>query len=113
MNRSTLFRILVRLFFGSLFLVPASHAAESTAKPAAEISGAPVCKSTERSKPMVKLTTNYGVITVEVDAEKAPATAANFLDYVKSGFYDGTIFHRVIDGFMIHASRFAWRWPAC
>ena len=55
---------------------------------------------------MVKLTTNYGVITVEVDAEKAPATAANFLDYVKSGFYDGTIFHRVIDGFMIQGGGF-------
>lgn len=50
---------------------------------------------------MVKLKTNFGVITLELDAEKAPITVANFLEYVKSGFYDGLIFHRVINGFMI------------
>ena len=50
---------------------------------------------------MVKLHTSLGVITLELDAEKAPATVANFLEYVKSGFYDNTIFHRVIDGFMV------------
>ena len=50
---------------------------------------------------MVKLHTNFGAITLELDAEKAPITVANFLDYVGSGFYDNTIFHRVIDGFMI------------
>ena len=50
---------------------------------------------------MVKLHTNLGTITLELDAEKAPATVANFLEYVKSGFYDNTTFHRVIDGFMI------------
>lgn len=50
---------------------------------------------------MVKLTTNFGTIVLELDAEKAPATVANFLQYVNSGFYNGTIFHRVIDGFMI------------
>jgi peptidyl-prolyl cis-trans isomerase B (cyclophilin B) len=50
---------------------------------------------------MIKLTTNHGVITLELDSEKAPKTAANFLAYVESGHYDGTIFHRVIDGFMI------------
>jgi peptidyl-prolyl cis-trans isomerase B (cyclophilin B) len=50
---------------------------------------------------VVKLHTNFGVITLELDAEKAPVTVANFLDYVGSGFYDNTIFHRVIDGFMI------------
>lgn len=50
---------------------------------------------------MVKLHTNFGVITLELDAEKAPVTVENFLNYVKSGFYDGTIFHRVINGFMI------------
>ena len=55
---------------------------------------------------MVKLTTNQGVITLELDAEKAPGTVSNFLDYVKSGFYDGTIFHRVIDGFMIQGGGF-------
>lgn len=50
---------------------------------------------------MIKLTTNHGVITLELDAEKAPKTVANFLAYVASGHYDGTVFHRVIDGFMI------------
>src|SRR6266545_8166792 len=50
---------------------------------------------------MVKLHTNHGVITLDLDAKKAPATVANFLEYVKAGFYDNTIFHRVIDGFMI------------
>src|SRR5207253_644736 len=50
--------------------------------------------------------TNYGVITLELDAEKAPKTVENFLAYVKSGHYDGTIFHRVIDGFMIQGGGF-------
>ena len=50
---------------------------------------------------MVKLTTNFGAIVLELDTEKAPETVANFLQYVNSGFYNGTIFHRVIDGFMI------------
>ena len=49
----------------------------------------------------VKLHTNYGIITLELDAEKAPATVKNFLEYVNSGFYYKTIFHRVIDGFVI------------
>lgn len=55
---------------------------------------------------MVKLHTNFGVITLELDAEKAPATTANFLEYVDSGFYNNTIFHRVIDGFMIQGGGF-------
>ena len=50
---------------------------------------------------MVTLKTNYGDITLELFADKAPNTVENFLSYVKDGFYDGTIFHRVIDGFMI------------
>jgi peptidyl-prolyl cis-trans isomerase B (cyclophilin B) len=55
---------------------------------------------------MVKIHTNYGVITLTLFADKAPFTAANFLDYVKEGFYDNTIFHRVIDGFMIQGGGF-------
>ncbi|MDD5179680.1 MAG: peptidylprolyl isomerase [Gallionellaceae bacterium] len=55
---------------------------------------------------MVKLQTNHGNITIELDAGKAPETVRNFLDYVSSGFYDGTIFHRVIDGFMIQGGGF-------
>lgn len=50
---------------------------------------------------MIKLETSMGDILIELDEEKAPKTAANFLEYVNSGHYNGTIFHRVIDGFMI------------
>jgi peptidyl-prolyl cis-trans isomerase B (cyclophilin B) len=55
---------------------------------------------------VVKLLTNFGEITLELDAEKAPITTANFLQYVDNGFYNGTIFHRVIDGFMIQGGGF-------
>jgi len=55
---------------------------------------------------MVKLHTNHGTITLELDAEKAPKTVENFLQYVRDGFFDGTIFHRVIDGFMIQGGGF-------
>ncbi len=54
----------------------------------------------------VIITTNHGDIKLELDAEKAPKTVANFLEYVKSGHYEGTIFHRVIDGFMIQGGGF-------
>ena len=55
---------------------------------------------------MVKLSTNFGDITLELNAEKAPITVANFLQYVESGFYDGVIFHRVIKDFMIQGGGF-------
>jgi peptidyl-prolyl cis-trans isomerase B (cyclophilin B) len=55
---------------------------------------------------MVKLHTNLGTITLELDAAKAPATVENFLAYVNSGFYANTIFHRVIDGSMIQGGGF-------
>ena len=55
---------------------------------------------------MVIMKTTYGEITLELDAEKAPKTVANFLDYAREGFYDGTIFHRVIDNFMIQGGGF-------
>lgn len=54
----------------------------------------------------VILKTNHGDIKLELDAEKAPKTVENFLEYVRSGHYDGTIFHRVIDGFMIQGGGF-------
>ena len=54
----------------------------------------------------VLLTTNHGNIKIELDAEKAPKTVANFLAYVNDGFYANTIFHRVIDGFMIQGGGF-------
>lgn len=53
------------------------------------------------NNPQVLLETSSGNITLELDQEKAPLTVANFLQYVEEGFYDGTIFHRVIDNFMI------------
>ncbi|WP_062269713.1 peptidylprolyl isomerase [Endozoicomonas arenosclerae] len=55
---------------------------------------------------MVVLHTNFGDIKLELDAEKAPKTVANFLEYVKNGQFNGTIFHRVIDGFMIQGGGF-------
>jgi peptidyl-prolyl cis-trans isomerase B (cyclophilin B) len=54
----------------------------------------------------VKFTTNHGDILIELDAAKAPLSVANFLNYVRSGHYDGTIFHRVIKGFMIQGGGF-------
>lgn len=54
----------------------------------------------------VALNTNYGQIILEMNADKAPKTVANFVEYVKSGHYNGTIFHRVIDGFMIQGGGF-------
>ena len=55
---------------------------------------------------MIKLHTSHGVITLELDSEKAPLTVQNFIDYVNSGHYDNTIFHRVIDNFMIQGGGF-------
>jgi peptidyl-prolyl cis-trans isomerase B (cyclophilin B) len=55
---------------------------------------------------MIKLHTNHGVISIELDAAKAPDTVANFTQYVKDGHYSNTVFHRVIDGFMIQGGGF-------
>jgi len=55
---------------------------------------------------MVKMETSMGEITLELFPDKAPKTVANFLEYVKDGFYNGTIFHRVINGFMIQGGGF-------
>ena len=56
---------------------------------------------------MIKLHTNFGVIGIELDAEKAPESAKNFLAYAEAGHYDNTIFHRVIPGFMVQGGGFA------
>lgn len=58
------------------------------------------------ANPVAEIRTGMGAITVEVYADKAPKSAANFLQYAKDGFYDGTIFHRVIGGFMIQGGGF-------
>jgi peptidyl-prolyl cis-trans isomerase B (cyclophilin B) len=55
---------------------------------------------------MIRLHTNFGLIEVELDTDKAPETAANFTRYVEDGHYDNTVFHRVIDGFMIQGGGF-------
>lgn len=55
---------------------------------------------------VVELTTNFGSITLEVDFQRAPETAKNFMNYVEQGFYNRTIFHRVINGFMIQGGGF-------
>jgi len=55
---------------------------------------------------MVKLHTNHGTITIELDDKRAPATVANFLEYVNSGHFSKTVFHRVIPGFMIQGGGF-------
>lgn len=63
-------------------------------------------QSMSSSTPRVKLQTNQGEMIIELDAEKAPKTVENFLTYVREGFYDGTIFHRVINNFMIQGGGF-------
>ena len=55
---------------------------------------------------MIKLHTNFGVISIELETEKTPKTAQNFIDYVTAGHYDGTIFHRVIPNFMVQGGGF-------
>jgi len=64
------------------------------------------CTSALAQNPQVELSTSQGSIVVELFPDKAPKTVANFLQYVKDGHYDGTVFHRVIDGFMIQGGGF-------
>jgi cyclophilin family peptidyl-prolyl cis-trans isomerase len=65
------------------------------------------CAALKGTAPMkVKLTTSMGAITLQLDKEKAPASVENFAKYVDSGHYNGTIFHRVIDGFMVQGGGF-------
>jgi len=62
--------------------------------------------SADDQHPRVRITTTLGDIVLELDREKAPKSVENFLNYVREGFYDGTIFHRVIDGFMVQGGGF-------
>jgi peptidyl-prolyl cis-trans isomerase B (cyclophilin B) len=79
----------------------------SVRAPAPAASKNPTPKGRTMSQPKVELhIAGQGVITLELDAEKAPKSAANFLAYVKKGHYDGTIFHRVIRGFMVQGGGF-------
>lgn len=81
-----MFRRLCGLIALSLLLAAATHAAPA---------------------PRVKLTTSIGEVVLEMAPDKAPASVQNFLDYVRSGFYDGTQFHRVIDGFMVQGGGYS------
>jgi cyclophilin family peptidyl-prolyl cis-trans isomerase len=65
-----------------------------------------LCSAAATAAPSVELQTSMGKIVIELDSEKAPKTVQNFLQYTKDGFYNGTIFHRVIDGFMIQGGGF-------
>jgi len=75
--------------------------ARSVARFAAALAAFTLSAAAFAADPQVSLKTSMGEIVLELNQEKAPITVANFLKYVKSGFYKGTIFHRVIDGFMI------------
>jgi peptidyl-prolyl cis-trans isomerase B (cyclophilin B) len=81
-----------------LFCLAANAAPPSTSNPKQGV--------TMTTSPRVKMTTSQGDIIISLDAVKAPKTVANFLAYVNDGFFDGTIFHRVIDGFMIQGGGF-------
>ncbi len=86
-------------------LVPASALAALIALVACGGEGADVAAS-RGGMPVVVLETSQGEIEIQLDAEKAPVTVENFLGYVDDGFYDGTIFHRVIPDFMIQGGGF-------
>jgi peptidyl-prolyl cis-trans isomerase B (cyclophilin B) len=86
---------------------PAKAATPAKAAPAAAKSATNSCKSTDKGMPVkVKLTTSMGAITVELNKEKAPISVENFVKYVESGHYAGTIFHRVMDNFMVQGGGF-------
>jgi cyclophilin family peptidyl-prolyl cis-trans isomerase len=91
----------IRSVFCSLALAIPMAAQAPAATPVTAPVVAPSVTPTPVAKPRVQLLTSYGPIVVELEAELAPKTVANFLQYVKDGHYKGTIFHRVIDGFMI------------
>jgi peptidyl-prolyl cis-trans isomerase B (cyclophilin B) len=82
-------RIVTAILLAALFALPV-HAASTT----------------QGKTKMVKLHTNHGIITIQLDAEKAPITTKNFIDYVNAGFYSNVVFHRVIPNFMIQGGGF-------
>jgi peptidyl-prolyl cis-trans isomerase A (cyclophilin A) len=85
-------RVVLLALIGLVLALPAAPAGAQT--------------KSEAKKPVVILETSLGTIQLELDAEKAPVTVANFLAYVDGGFYDGTVFHRVIPDFMIQGGGF-------
>ncbi len=86
---------------------PKTAPAKPAPKKATDKAKTNFCKPETKGTPVkVKLTTTMGAMTIELDGEKAPISADNFIKYVESGHYNGTIFHRVIDGFMIQGGGF-------
>lgn len=98
-------RRLTRLFTLAA-LLPLAAIAQEAAAPAAETAATAATTESAAPAPRVAITTNMGRIVVELDPAKAPKSVANFLQYVDSGFYDGTVFHRVINNFMIQGGGF-------
>jgi cyclophilin family peptidyl-prolyl cis-trans isomerase len=89
------------LLFFSFFMLFTGCNAQDTTKQATEKEANSKTSGAKMSNPIIKMETNKGTITIELNAEKAPISTENMLNYVKDGFYDGLIFHRVIPGFMI------------
>jgi peptidyl-prolyl cis-trans isomerase B (cyclophilin B) len=91
------------IFNLSLFLLFTTQTAcvQSAPTPAASAPPATEAKTSSATSNRVKMQTSQGTLVIELDPSKAPKTVENFLRYVKEGFYEGTIFHRVIDNFMI------------
>ena len=91
---------LVRVAAASILLAAAAGASAAVPPPA------PVSLAPPPVKPEVKFVTTEGAFIVRLDPQRAPLTVKNFLEYVRSGFYNGTIFHRVIPGFVIQGGGF-------
>jgi peptidyl-prolyl cis-trans isomerase B (cyclophilin B) len=99
--RRTSFQEEDMLSFAMVSLLAAQVGQAGAAAPSADASPQPWAKG-----PIVTMQTSQGTIVIGLDREKAPLTVANFLSYVRGGFYDGTIFHRVMRGFMIQGGGF-------
>ncbi len=100
---------MIKVLFSASVLLFSTLASAETAAPAAAPTPAAKPEAAEvlaNPKPKVRLSTNMGTIVLELDAVKAPKSVANFLQYVKDKHYDGTIFHRVIPGFMVQGGGF-------
>jgi cyclophilin family peptidyl-prolyl cis-trans isomerase len=95
-----------RLLLAAGLLLPVTLLAQQPAAPAEAIAPETAVAEPAVANPRVALRTNQGDIVIELEATKAPKSTENFLQYVKDGHYNGTIFHRVIDGFMAQGGGF-------
>ena len=105
-SRTALVRVFARSILLSLLLPFAAIAQEKPAAAPAPTEKPASATPDKTANPQVLIKTSVGDITVELDAAKAPKSVENFLQYAKDGFYDGTIFHRVIDNFMVQGGGF-------